>query len=68
MAPGERGFSAAAKRKEPELLAVNMVTRMLWFMQPEAFPWDQDEKGVLRVSEMTKKIGELVRDKQDIVR
>ena len=68
VAPGERGFSAAAKRKEPELLAVNMVTRMLWFMQPEAFPWDQDEKGVLRVSEMTKKIGELVRDKQDIVR
>ena len=57
VAPGERGFSAADKRKEPELLAANMVTRMLWFMRPQSFPWDKDEKGVLRVSEMTKKIG-----------
>ncbi|KAK4232718.1 hypothetical protein C8A03DRAFT_39681, partial [Achaetomium macrosporum] len=56
VAPGSRGFSAAARRKEPELLAANMVTRMLWFMRPQSFPWDADEKGVLRVSEMTKKI------------
>lgn len=58
VAPESREFSAAAKRKEPELLAANMVTRMLWFMRPQSFPWDADEKGVLRVTEMTKKIGE----------
>src|SRR5512146_960941 len=37
VAPGSRGFSAAARRKEPELLAANMVTRMLWFMRPQSF-------------------------------
>ncbi|KAG6979868.1 hypothetical protein FocnCong_v010749 [Fusarium oxysporum f. sp. conglutinans] len=44
------------KRRDPALLAANMVTRMLWFLRPEAFPWDKDRDSVLRVSEMTKKI------------
>lgn len=64
VAQGKQGFSAAAKRKEPELLAANMVTRMMWYMQPQLFPWDKDERGILRVSEMTKKIGESARGKQ----
>lgn len=55
--PGRREFSAAPQRKEPALLAANMVTRMLWFLRPAAFPWDRDDGMVLRVPEMTKKIG-----------
>lgn len=43
-------------RKDPGLFAASMVTRMLWFLHPEAFPWEQDDGMVLRVSEMTKKI------------
>jgi hypothetical protein len=42
--------------KDPGLFAANLATRMLWFLRPEAFPWDQDEGMVLRISEMTKKI------------
>ncbi|KAJ9412797.1 hypothetical protein QL093DRAFT_2570104 [Fusarium oxysporum] len=54
--PNTKGFSVTAKRRDPALLAANMVTRMLWFLRPEAFPWDKDQDTVLRVSEMTKKI------------
>lgn len=57
VAKGERGFSGATKRKDPVLLAANMVTRMLWFLKPHAFPWDKDDGSILRISEMTKKIG-----------
>jgi hypothetical protein len=46
----------AGKRKEPDLFAANLATRMLWFLRPEAFPWDKDAGMVLRISEMTKKI------------
>ncbi|PNP58757.1 hypothetical protein FNYG_15035 [Fusarium nygamai] len=56
--PNTKGFSVTTKRRDPALLAANMVTRMLWFLRPEAFPWDKDQDTVLRVSEMTKKIGE----------
>lgn len=52
----ERSFSVG-KRKDPALLAANMVTRMLWFLQPEAFPWEKNKGEVLRVSEMVKKLG-----------
>lgn len=58
VAPGERVFSGAAKRKDPALLAANMVTRMLWFLLPDDFPWNQDDGSILRIPEMTKKIGE----------
>ncbi|EXL38919.1 hypothetical protein FOCG_18451 [Fusarium oxysporum f. sp. radicis-lycopersici 26381] len=55
--PNTKGFSATTKRRDPALLAANMVTRMLWFLRPDAFPWDKDrDDSVLRVSEMTKKI------------
>lgn len=57
VALGEDSFSAAPKRKDPLVLAATMVTRMLWFLHPSAFPWDKDDRGVLRVAEMTKKIG-----------
>ncbi|GKU14896.1 unnamed protein product, partial [Fusarium langsethiae] len=56
--PNTRVFSAAVRRRDPAMLAANMVTRMLWFLRPKAFPWDKDDGPVLRVSEMTKKIGE----------
>jgi hypothetical protein len=56
---GERAFSAAPKRKDPDMLAATLVTRMLWYLRPEEFPWEKDERGVLCVKEMTKKIGEL---------
>ncbi len=46
----------AGPRKDPAHFAASLVTRMLWFLHPEAFPWDHDEGMVLRVSEMTKKI------------
>lgn len=57
VAQDKQGFGAATQRKDPALLAANMVTRMLWYLRPQAFPWGQDERGVLRVQEMTKKIG-----------
>lgn len=56
--PNTKGFNVTTRRRDPALLAANMVTRMLWFLRPEAFPWDKDRDSVLRVSEMTKKIGE----------
>lgn len=54
--PKAQEFSAGPK-KDNSLFAANLVTRMLWFFRPECFPWDSDGGVVLRVSEMTKKIG-----------
>jgi hypothetical protein len=51
-----RTFEAASKKKDPAMLAANMVTRMLWFLKPGAFPWD-DSSRALSVNEMTKKMG-----------
>jgi hypothetical protein len=42
--------------KQPGIFAANLVTRMLWFLHPKSFPWEEDDGMVLRVSEMTKKI------------
>jgi hypothetical protein len=47
----------AGQRRDPALLVANLVTRMLWFLRPQDFPWDKDDGMVLRISEMTKKIG-----------
>ncbi|KAH7334190.1 hypothetical protein BKA66DRAFT_480077 [Pyrenochaeta sp. MPI-SDFR-AT-0127] len=55
IAPKARQFSVGPK-KDSSMFAANLVTRMLWFSQPQCFPWDADAGGVLRVSEMTKKI------------
>jgi hypothetical protein len=49
---------SVGSRKEPSLLAANMVTKMLWFLRPSAFPWDStNDKRGYRVSDMAKKIG-----------
>jgi hypothetical protein len=55
-----KGFVMGA-RKDPALFAANLTTRMLWFLCPEKFPWEKDDGMVLRVSEMTKKIGRWIR-------
>ena len=55
VAAKSKHFEAGA-RKDPTIFAASMVTRMLWFLHPEAFPWEQDDGTVLQVSEMTKKI------------
>jgi len=46
----------AGPRKEPGIFAAGLVTRMLWFLRPDAFPWKEDHGQVLRIPEMTKKI------------
>jgi hypothetical protein len=56
-----RDFEAGKKKKDPAIFAATMVTRMLWFLRPNDFPWDEDRNSVLRVPEMTKKIGMLNR-------
>jgi hypothetical protein len=53
----KRQFEAGPK-KDSMMFAANLVTRMLWFLKPDRFPWKEDRGGVLRISEMTKKIGE----------
>jgi len=55
VAPQTRHFDVGAK-KDPALFAANLVTRMLWFLRPEQFPWKGDHQVVLCVPEMTKKI------------
>ena len=50
-----QGFEVGS-RKDAAQFAANLTTRMLWFLRPQAFPWDQDDGMVLRISEMTKKI------------
>jgi len=46
----------AGPRKDPKIFAAGLVTRMLWYLRPNAFPWNKDDGQVLRISEMTKKI------------
>ena len=59
VAPKTQHFQAGAK-KDAAMFAANLVTRMLWFLQPQKFPWEVDAGLVLRVPEMTKKIGKTV--------
>jgi hypothetical protein len=56
IAPMAHAFSPGTK-KDSSMFAANLVTRMLWFLKPQCFPWDADDGVILRVSEMTKKIG-----------
>lgn len=58
--PDQKGFSVAAKPQDPAILAANMVTRMIWFLRPEEFPWSTKEEKPKGhpVSAMSKKIGE----------
>ena len=39
------------------MFAASLVTRMLWFLRPKAFPWETNDGVILRVPDMTKKIG-----------
>lgn len=50
-------FEAAKRKKEPDRLAAMLVTRMLWFLKPKAFPSEQNENGILSKRNMTKKMG-----------
>lgn len=56
IAPKAYTFSVGPK-KNNSMFAANLVTRMLWFLRPSHFPWDADAGVILRVSEMTKKVG-----------
>jgi hypothetical protein len=58
VAPKAQEFSVGQK-KDNSMFAANLVTRMLWFLKPGYFPWNADAGGILRVPEMTKKIGEM---------
>lgn len=51
-----RNCLAKQQRKDPEQLAATLVTRMLWYLRRADFPWDKDQRGVLRIKEMVKKI------------
>lgn len=52
-----RVFTGAEPR-DPDIVAARLVTRMLWFLEPGAFPWgDKDIEGVLRVSAMSQELG-----------
>jgi hypothetical protein len=45
------------KRKDEKVFAANLVTRMLWYLKPDEFPWSKEEKGsIMPIPEMTKKI------------
>jgi hypothetical protein len=59
VAPKTQHFQAGAN-KDAAMFAANLVTKMLWFLQPQKFPWEVDAGLVLRVPEMTKKIGKIV--------
>lgn len=53
---GVQHFEAGPKR-DGSIFAANLVTRMLWFLRPNEFSWEQDRGGIMCVKEMTKKIG-----------
>lgn len=54
------GFDVG-KKKDPHVFVANLVTRMLWFLKPQEFPWTAGEGGgIMSVPEMTKKIGKEV--------
>lgn len=57
VAKGEHAFSPSSKPHNPANLAANLVTRMLWFFKRDWFPWKEDDGQILRIPEMTKKIG-----------
>lgn len=65
VAPKAQAFSAGPK-KDSSMFAASLVTRMLWSLRPEAFPWDTNNGAILRVADMTKKIGTLVKDETSI--
>lgn len=61
VAPKAQAFSAGPK-KDSSMFAASLVTRMLWFLRPGAFPWDVNDSAILRVPDMTRKIGKLAKE------
>jgi len=55
---GETEFRPAQRQRDADMLAATMVTRMLWFMRPKEFPWEEEMRGVLPIKKITPKIGE----------
>ena len=53
--PGTQEFAVGA-RKDPASFTANLVTRMLWFLRPEQFPWTGSNRVILPVGEITKKM------------
>lgn len=58
---GDKRFSVLHNPKNQAMMAECLVTRMLWFLRPLAFPWDRDNGQVLRVPEMIKKMGKCIK-------
>ena len=56
--PGATEFDVLPKKKHNAQFAAVLVTRMLWSLRPDYFPWREDQGVVLPVPAMTKKIGE----------
>ena len=44
-------------KKEPSQFAAALATRMLWFLKPDEFPWNEDSENMLAIKSMTTKIG-----------
>lgn len=58
--PYKTSFEAGPKR-DRQLLAVTLMTKMLWFLYPQCFPWQDDNDKMLGIPEMTKQMGEIMR-------
>lgn len=67
VAEHERHFSVG-KSKDADMFAATLVTRMLWFIRPDAFLVKEDEREVLCIREMTKRIGEWVKVRRGVMR
>lgn len=60
-------FEAANRKKEPDRLAAMLVTRMLWFLKPKAFPSEGNENGILSTRNMTKKMGKCAKHNYSVI-
>jgi hypothetical protein len=58
--PYKTSFEAGPKRNR-QLLAVTLMTKMLWFLYPQCFPWQNNNDKMLGIPEMTKQMGEMAR-------
>ncbi len=53
LAPAKEQFFAPAKpTRDRDRYAASLITRMLWFLDKDAFPWNKDKPGVCSVTEM----------------
>ncbi|KAF4429574.1 hypothetical protein F53441_14011 [Fusarium austroafricanum] len=58
--PYKTSFEGGPKR-DPRLLAITLMTKMLWFLYPQYFPWQDDDDKMLGIPGMTKQMGEITR-------